>query len=111
MDLSRAFGIRPKEVVAFVGGGGKTTAMFRLARELAAQGKRVVTTTTTRIFAAQIQLAPHAVYFESSDQAIRDTRQALHESPHVLVIGKGDADGKAFGVDPALVDQLIALDE
>ncbi|HEX7593711.1 MAG TPA: hypothetical protein VF429_06025, partial [Anaerolineae bacterium] len=53
MQLSEAFRVRSKEIVALVGAGGKTTAMFHLADELAAQGKRVVTTTTTRLGVAQ----------------------------------------------------------
>ena len=36
-------------VISLVGAGGKTTLMFRLARELADTGERVLTTTTTRI--------------------------------------------------------------
>jgi probable selenium-dependent hydroxylase accessory protein YqeC len=36
-------------VVCFVGAGGKTSLMFRLARELSAGGDSVLTTTTTKI--------------------------------------------------------------
>jgi probable selenium-dependent hydroxylase accessory protein YqeC len=46
--LSEALGLRHHRVVALTGGGGKTSAMFRLARELAAA--RVLVTTTTRIW-------------------------------------------------------------
>ena len=60
MQLSHALRIRPKEVVVLVGGGGKTTLMFRLADELAASGRRVVTTMTTRIFVGQMARAPRA---------------------------------------------------
>lgn len=111
MQLTRAFGIRDKEAVAFVGGGGKTTALFQLAAELAAQGKRVVTTTTTRIFAAQIQLAPYHIVAVDNAQSLREVRRALREHAHVLVVGGTNHDGKAFGVEPALIDALIALDE
>ena len=34
MTLSDALGVTAGEVVALVGGGGKSTAMFRLAREI-----------------------------------------------------------------------------
>ena len=48
--LTRAFGLASGgELVAFTGGGGKTSLVFALARELAAAGRRVVATTTTRI--------------------------------------------------------------
>ncbi len=40
-------------VVSFVGGGGKSTALFRLARELVVQGSRVIVTTTTHLGVAQ----------------------------------------------------------
>ena len=39
-----------KEIISFVGGGGKTTTMFSLAEELKAMGKKVLVTTTTKIF-------------------------------------------------------------
>ena len=37
-------------VISIVGAGGKTTLMFRLARELSKDGDRVLTTTTTKIY-------------------------------------------------------------
>ena len=40
---------RTKGIVSFVGGGGKTTTMYTLARELAEAGFRVAVTTTTHI--------------------------------------------------------------
>ena len=56
--LAGALGVKRDEVVALVGGGGKSAAMFRLAREVAEAGGRAITTTTTHIFGAQIALAP-----------------------------------------------------
>ncbi len=58
MTLADALGVTDAEVVALVGGGGKSTAMFRLARELVDKGSQVITTTTTKIFGAQIALSP-----------------------------------------------------
>ena len=59
MKLTQALCLSPDPqtlaVVSFVGAGGKSTAMFRLAAELAARGQRVITTTTTRIAADQIK--------------------------------------------------------
>lgn len=48
MTLREALTI-PRGVTAFVGGGGKTTAILCLAKELSAHG-RVLVSTTTRIF-------------------------------------------------------------
>jgi len=115
MELRRALRIQPKEVVAFVGGGGKTTAMFRLADELVAQGWRVVTTTTTRIFAAQIALAPHHLIHPQgrpAERLLSDLTHDLSSHPHTLVVGPPDHEvGKAFGVEPDVVQAMTTLPE
>ena len=56
VDVARALRTKPGESVAFVGAGGKTTAMFRLARALRPP---VLVTTTTRMSLAQAALADH----------------------------------------------------
>ena len=97
MKLTDALRMAPDEVVALVGGGGKTTAMFRLAREVVEGGGRAITTTTTRIFGAQIALAPAHVPAASVTRERLAAELALHR--HVLVIGATDADsGKAEGI-------------
>lgn len=110
MNLTAALQVQSKEVIAFVGGGGKTTAMFRLAQELAAQGKRVITTTTTRIFASQIQLAPRHIFVTDADEGLEAARTALRAQPHILLIGAATDEGKALGIAPELAARLIALD-
>ena len=59
MQLHHALRLPPDElsVVTLVGAGGKTSALFRLADEAVAAGRRVVTTTTTHIFASQAEQA------------------------------------------------------
>jgi probable selenium-dependent hydroxylase accessory protein YqeC len=103
--LADALGLAGDDVVALVGGGGKTSAMFRLARETVAEGGRAITTTTTRIFAAQIQLSPAHV------PAAAATREgvlaALAAHGQVLVIGEADpGTGKAEGVTLDLFRRL-----
>ena len=93
------------EVVGFVGGGGKTTAMFRLAQEIVEAGGRVITTTTTRIFAAQVSLAP--AHFSAFEVNRAKLEAVLHEKGHVLLTGPVDtALGKASSVTPDLVRSL-----
>ena len=48
-SFAEIVGIGPNGVVSIVGAGGKTSLMFHLARQLAYSGKRVLTTTTTKI--------------------------------------------------------------
>jgi probable selenium-dependent hydroxylase accessory protein YqeC len=52
MDLLDAFAIQRDrhELISLVGGGGKTTAMFALAKALKSLHNRVLVTTTTNIF-------------------------------------------------------------
>lgn len=109
MRLSQALRITNNDIVAFVGGGGKTSAMFRLATEIVERGGRVITTTTTRIFAAQTSLAPRHFFLESADD-LAPIRAALETEQHVLVTGPVERSiGKAFGLDPAFIPQLALL--
>ncbi len=57
--LAEALKLDGAGVVSCVGAGGKTTIMFRLANELAARGKRVLTTTTTQILVPGEEQSPH----------------------------------------------------
>lgn len=110
MELKTALRLRAGEVVAFVGGGGKTTAMFRLAAELVRSGQRVITTTTTRIFAAQIALAPAHFALESAPADWTPILAALDQHQHILITGAvASESGKAYGVDPLLLGSLAQL--
>jgi probable selenium-dependent hydroxylase accessory protein YqeC len=103
--LADALDMRQDDVVALVGGGGKTTAMFRLAREVAEKGGRAITTTTTRIFGAQIALAPAHVMAAGATRA--SVAAALDAHGHVLVIGATEpGSGKAEGVSLELFGRL-----
>ena len=88
------------ELVAFVGGGGKTSLLFALA--LALPG-RVVITTTTRIFAAQMRLAPAVVYADDLSRL----GELLDAHGRCLVVGHVDGE-KARGVSPDLPARLLA---
>jgi len=107
LTLAEALGIGAGDVVALVGGGGKTTAMFRLARELVERGERALTTTTTHIFAAQIALAP--AHVSATDATEETIAAALAAHRHVLVVGPSDAPtGRAAGVSLELFGRLRA---
>jgi molybdenum cofactor cytidylyltransferase len=107
VTLAEALGLAGDEVVALVGGGGKTTAMFRLAREIVERGGRAITTTTTHIFAAQIALAPAHVL--AADATRETVSSALAAHRHVLVIGATNAgSGRAAGASLELFRRLRA---
>lgn len=105
MKLADALDLTGNDIVAMVGGGGKTTAMFRLAREMVELGGSALTTTTTRIFAAQIALAPSHV--PATDATRERLLAALAAHRHVLVIGDTNPrTGKADGVSLDLFQRL-----
>ena len=100
-SLPAALGMdeRP-EIVAVVGGGGKTSLIFALA---AALPGRTILTTTTRIFAAQMRHAPAVLYADDLSRLDK----ILAEHGRCLVVGQV-AGEKALGVDPDLPARLLA---
>ena len=109
MDLSTALDMRPGDVVAFVGAGGKTTAMFRAARELAARGHRVITTTTTMIW-QPVPAQSHSVIVESDEsQLLARVGRALAQEKHVTVAAYPTPVGKLKGVRPAAIEELARM--
>lgn len=111
-SLLEAFAIPLQEhmVLAFTGGGGKTTAMFSLADELAAQGKRVIVTTSTHIFYPPNRVVAEADNWESVSHFL-----ASRENPFsslkgwVLVTGQPARDGKLKGMDLSQLFKLTSL--
>lgn len=109
MKLVSAFRLRPKDVVALTGGGGKTTLMFRLADELVAAGQHVVTTMTTKIFVSQMARAPVCLTLRGEHTLLAQLPEALSDHGHVLVAGGTVvAQDKVEGVAPEFVDRLAA---
>src|SRR5438093_696249 len=50
MSLKAALGLESGQMLALIGAGGKTTTLFRLAKELRDDGGKILVTTTTKIF-------------------------------------------------------------
>ncbi len=72
MKLHQALGVVSGDVVAFVGAGGKTMAMVTLADELAAQGWRVLATTTTQLDRSELMLFPRAATLDQGAAFLSD---------------------------------------
>jgi molybdenum cofactor cytidylyltransferase len=96
----------PGQLVAIVGGGGKSSLMFALAESLPG---RVVLTTTTRIFAAQMKAAPAALFAapNQAPHAWPELDLALDEHGRCLVVGR-IVGQKAGGVPNDLPGRLLA---
>jgi molybdenum cofactor cytidylyltransferase len=108
MRLADALEVQVGDVVALVGAGGKTSAMFRLAAELADQGWRVVTTTTTRVAQEELRFAPQQVGFGHGMRLPESLPDQIELYRHVFVFTKIEADNKVRGVRPAWLDENLA---
>lgn len=97
MNLAGGLELGARELVAFVGGGGKTTTMLALAPELADSGSRVLLTTTTMI--RRDQTGGYPVY--AGAETVPDP-----PPPVAWLLSGGTAD-KATGPGPATVDRLF----
>lgn len=106
MKLGEALDIVRGDVVAFVGGGGKTSALVGLGYELMEAGWRVLATTTTYIDEEQLALMPYAMRYRAGVHAIS---AALSEYRFVFVYDS-IRDGRALpprdGWTPHLLDNL-----
>ena len=102
VDLIDAFALGPRELVAFTGGGGKTSLLLELSRQLAARGDRVLITTTTKLGLDQTggtEVCWSIDWFE--------IESALDRGGPVFVLSEGDAH-KVLGYDPETVGELYA---
>ncbi|MCB9006601.1 MAG: putative selenium-dependent hydroxylase accessory protein YqeC [Ardenticatenaceae bacterium] len=105
ITLPAAFNLRQaNELIAFVGGGGKTSLLFALGAAL--PGRRILTT-TTRIFAAQMKLAQKVIFAtEGIENGEAEIRSALEQRGICLVVGNVEGE-KARGVPPELPGQWL----
>jgi len=102
-SLIEALGLGPREHIAFVGGGGKTSLMFALAEELLGRNKTVLTSTTTKVFYKEAKLAPLVVLLEGSGK-IKELGEKLKSERHVFVSERLLDSGKVQGIDSSLAD-------
>lgn len=91
-------------MVCLVGAGGKTSAMFRLARELEAQGKKVLVTTTTAIFYPERDQYDQIVVSEMESLCLFDNIS----NGCITVFGRSASEeGKLLGVSPEFLDDIF----
>ncbi len=95
-----------KECICFVGAGGKTTSMFRLARELASNGNRVLVTTTTKIFHPEGDCCDYV--FIGNNSEILDYTSKIN-IPGIYVLGSEVLSGnKLNGISKELACELYS---
>ena len=105
MQLYEALDFRCGEMAALIGAGGKTTTMFRLSQELRAEGKKILVTTTTKIFKPR---KPHVDRLFLVDDIDSFARVCADVAPPV-VLGAGTGvgqDEKLLGLPGAWLNRL-----
>lgn len=101
--LSDALGVGPGDMVAIVGGGGKTTALYRLGDELAARGTAVLLTGTTRFTPPAHGTAPNLTIVDDVDALLRVATNGPW--PRTVATGHGTK-GRLLPLPPQWLDQL-----
>ena len=107
IGLIPALGLGPREHIAIVGGGGKTSLCFALAEELLQAGKRVITATTTKVWHREANRAPCVVFSPSGPAFHEDVKEGLNRDGHVFVSQGLLESGKVEGVTRAMADSLF----
>lgn len=92
------------EVVSVVGGGGKTSAMFTLARELSEMGRRVLVTTTTAIMMPERE--QYDVFLSLSNEGDIDKLFESEPGTVTVLVGSFIREDKLKGIDEELVDKI-----
>lgn len=108
MNLIKAFNIpiSKPQTIAFVGGGGKSTTMYRLALELAEIQKKVLVTTTTMIFHPEVKNRPYNIFYTGSADSF--LKNIIPEKGTITVAGAEIiSEGKKIkGFTPAEIKQI-----
>lgn len=105
--FSDLFRLTGTGTVTITGAGGKTTLMFRLARELVSQNRIVLTTTTTKIFMPGPIESSSVILSESWEDIARNAGKALKTNRHVTAAQRLIPEkGKLLGLTPDQVDCL-----
>lgn len=109
MELQEALGVAQGDVVAFVGAGGKSSAIVLVARELTERGYRVIAAPTTKMFLDEAKrIGPLAVAGDRGE-LIEAARTALSDSG-AIVAGSGMLSKQRIGgVEPGWVPDLAEL--
>jgi molybdenum cofactor cytidylyltransferase len=98
MKLSQALRVTSvSPIIAFAGAGGKTTAIFQLARELKGP---VIVTATTHLGGWQISLADHHIIAESMDEV------GAHEFNGVTLITGSIKDDRTEPINKSILAWL-----
>ncbi len=105
LSLYRCLDLNEPAVTAFIGGGGKTSLIQRLAEELTGLGHKVLVTTTTKCY--PFPNLPH-FYLDSSVEIFKKLSEHYKNNSIAVLGGKIGPDRKIAGISPQLPGALAA---
>lgn len=94
-------GQQEKMIISLTGAGGKTTTMYRLAKEFSDAGKKVIITTTTHILIPE----NHQVIIADNAEVVRNT----HWEADIVVTGMMSEAGKLKSMPVSEVSKLSGI--
>ncbi|SNS89763.1 probable selenium-dependent hydroxylase accessory protein YqeC [Anaerovirgula multivorans] len=109
MKLYEALNINldQKEIISFVGAGGKTTSLFKLAKELKEAGSRVLLTTTTAIYSPAKESYDRLILTDEDDHK---KLLEIKNTQSICVLGKAiSKENKLLGLEPLKILELSKL--
>ena len=107
--LPEALQLEGGGVVSLGGAGGKTSLMYRLARELAGAGQSVLTTTTTHIRPPAAEECALCILAPTAEEILAHAAGRLGEHRHIsAAAGRAGESGKLRGLASEEVDRLQA---
>ena len=110
-SIKEALDLKSKEVISLVGAGGKTTLMFRLAKELFLAGEKVVTTTTTKIMEPSSEETP-CLFVHSDEEKLKQLAlQHIDQFRHITLARERLESRKLKGISTDLVGLLCTSPE
>jgi probable selenium-dependent hydroxylase accessory protein YqeC len=109
VTLEEAFSLREKEVISLIGGGGKTTLMFALGKELSLLRKGILLTTTTKIWDPEPS-DEFSVFLSSRLARVKEwVKENLDRYRYLLVAQDRLDNGKLQGIPPRWISELFSI--
>lgn len=111
MNLIQAFEIGPREIISLVGAGGKTTLMYALAKEFIDSGRKVVTTTTTKIMPPELSQSPLLIVESNEGTLLNSILNNINTYRHITAAGEKLSINRLKGISLSLIQTLSSKTE
>jgi probable selenium-dependent hydroxylase accessory protein YqeC len=110
LKLHLALGVSSGDVAAFVGAGGKSSAILTIAGELSEAGTTVLAVPTTKMFVSEAEKIGPLVTSEDVGELRAKAQEALSGGASGVVVGSGlISKNRVGGVDPSAISNLVSL--